>query len=75
MKKAGMLNFQHRRSWLNEECLCPPERSFGRMLQRAQVDKVASGQLPAGQNFRVAAEFAATRGTMNVASCCSSATK
>jgi hypothetical protein len=44
-------------------------------LQSVQVDKVAGGQLPADQNFRVAAEFAATGGTMNVASCCSPGTK
>ncbi len=35
------------------------------------VDKVAGGQLPADENFRVAAECRSERGHMNVASCCS----
>jgi hypothetical protein len=40
-------------------------------LQTLRVDKMAGGQLPADQNFRVAAEFAASKGSMDVASCCS----
>src|SRR3984957_10420721 len=75
MKKAGMLNSTTDVAGLVKSAFVHLKGVSDEWLQTVQVDKVAGGQLPADQNFRVAAEFAATGGTMNVASCCSPATK
>ena len=75
MKKAGMLNSSTDLPGLAKSAFVHLKGVSDEWLQTVQVDKVAGGQLPADQNFRVAAEFAATGGTMNVASCCSPATK
>src|SRR5580700_2381824 len=75
MKKAGMLNSTTDVPGLAKSAFVHLKGVSDEWLQTVQVDKVAGGQLPADQNFRVAAEFAATAGTMNVASCCSPETK
>jgi NitT/TauT family transport system substrate-binding protein len=75
MKKAGMLNSTTDVPGLVKSAFVHLKGVSDEWLQTVQVDKVAGGQLPADQNFRVAAELAATAGTMNVASCCSPATK
>jgi NitT/TauT family transport system substrate-binding protein len=75
MKKAGMLNSSTDLPGLVKNAFVHLKGVSDEWLQSVQVDKVAGGQLPADQNFRVAAEFAATGGTMNVASCCSPGTK
>jgi NitT/TauT family transport system substrate-binding protein len=75
MKKAGMLNSNTDVPDLVKSAFVHLKGVTDEWLQGVQVDKVAGGQLPADQNFRVAAEFAATGGAMNVASCCSPETK
>ena len=40
-------------------------------LQSLQVDKIAGGQVPADEDFRLKAELAANMGILNLASCCS----
>ncbi len=75
MKKAGMLNSTTDVSGLARSAFVHLEGVSDEWLQSLQVDKVAGGQLPADENFRVAAESAASGGTMNVASCCSPGTK
>jgi NitT/TauT family transport system substrate-binding protein len=75
MKKAGMLNSTTDVSGLAKSAFVHLEGVSDEWLQTLQVDKVAGGQLPADENFRVAAECAANGGTLNVASCCSPGTK
>src|SRR5580704_7445277 len=75
MKKAGMLSSATDVPGLAKSAFVHLKGVSDEWLQTVQVEKVAGGQLPADQNFRVAAEVAATGGTMNVASCCSPATK
>ena len=75
MQKAGMLKSTTDVAGLVKSAFVHLKGVSDEWLQTVQVDKVAGGQLPADQNFRVAAEFAATGGTMKVASCCSPATK
>ena len=75
MKKAGMLSSATDVPGLAKSAFVHLKGVSDEWLQTVQVDKVAGGQFPAEQNFRVAAEVAATGGTMNVASCCSPATK
>lgn len=75
MKKAGMLNSATDVSGLVKRAFVHLEGVSDEWLHTLQVDKVAGGQLPADQNFRVAAEIAANRVAMNVASCCSPGTK
>src|SRR5580693_3201918 len=71
MKAAGMLDSATDVAALAKKAFVHLDGVSDEWIQSVQVDKVAGGQLPADQNFRVAAEFAATAGTMNVASCCS----
>ena len=75
LKKAGMLSSATDVPGLAKSAFVHLKGVSDEWLQTVQVEKVAGGQLPADQNFRVAAEVAATGGTMNVASCCSPATK
>ena len=75
MKKAGMLNPTTDVPSLVKSAFVHLKGVSDEWPQSVQVDKVAGGQLPADQNFRVAAELAGTGGTMNVASCCSPETK
>ena len=75
MKIAGMLNSTTDVPGLAKNAFVHLEGVSDEWLQTVHTEKVAGGQLPADQNFRVAAEFAATGGIMNVASCCSPATK
>ena len=75
MKKAGLLNPTTDVPSLVKSAFVHLKGVSDEWLQTVQVDKVAAGQLPADQNFRVAAELAGTGGTMNVASCCSPETK
>jgi NitT/TauT family transport system substrate-binding protein len=75
MKKAGMLNSETDVSALVKRAFVHLEGVSDEWLQTLQVEKVAGGQLPADENFRVAAESAASGGMLNVASCCSPGTK
>jgi NitT/TauT family transport system substrate-binding protein len=40
-------------------------------LQSLQVDKIAGGQVPANEEFRLKVELGANRGILKLASCCS----
>jgi NitT/TauT family transport system substrate-binding protein len=77
MKNAGMLNPTTEVPDLAKRAFVRLEGVSDEWLQTLQVDKVADGQLPADQKFRVAVECAAaTQGIfLHVASCCSPGTK
>ncbi len=75
MKIAGMLNSTTDVSGLAKSAFVRLEGVSDEWLQTLQVDKVAGGQLPPDENLRVAAEFAASAGIMNVASCCAPGAK
>jgi NitT/TauT family transport system substrate-binding protein len=75
MKIAGMLNSTTDVPSLAKNAFIHLDGVSDDWLQTLQVDKVAGGQLPADENFRVAVELAASGGIVNVASCCSPATK
>ena len=75
MQKAGMLNSTTDVSGLAKNAFVHLKGVSDEWLQTLQVDKVAGGQLPADETFRVAAECAGSEGTLNVASCCSPGTK
>jgi NitT/TauT family transport system substrate-binding protein len=71
MKKAGMLNPTTDVPSLVKNAFVHLKGVSDEWLQTLQVDKVAGGQLPADQDFRVAAELAITGKPLSVASCCS----
>jgi sulfonate transport system substrate-binding protein len=75
MKTAGMLNPRTDISDLVKRAFVHLEGVSDKWLQSLQVDKLANGQLPPDQNFRVSAELAANGGIASVASCCSSEAK
>jgi NitT/TauT family transport system substrate-binding protein len=75
MKKAGMLSSTTDVPALAKSAFVHLEGVSDEWLQTLQVDKVAGGQLPPDETFRVAAEFAAGGGLMNMASCCSPGSK
>jgi NitT/TauT family transport system substrate-binding protein len=75
MKLAGMLSPATDVRSLAKSAFARLEGVSDEWLQTLQVEKVAGGQVPPDQNLRVAAECAATRGIMDVASCCSPGTK
>ncbi len=75
MKLAGMLNPTTDVSSLAKSAFAHLEGVSEEWLQTLQVDKVAGGQVAPDQDFRVAAECAATQGVLSVASCCSPETK
>jgi NitT/TauT family transport system substrate-binding protein len=71
MKKAGMLNSTTDVPGLVKNAFVHLKGVSDEWLQTLQVDKVAGGQLPVDQDFRVAAELAITGKPLSVASCCS----
>ena len=75
MKLAGMLNTTTDVSSLAKSAFAHLEGVTDEWLQTLQIDKVAGGQVAPDQDFRVAAECAATQGVLSVASCCSPETK
>jgi NitT/TauT family transport system substrate-binding protein len=75
MKTAGMLSSATDVPALVKRAFVHLEGVSDEWLQTLQVEKVAGGRLPADQNFRVAAEFAADGPAMDMASCCSPGTK
>jgi NitT/TauT family transport system substrate-binding protein len=75
MKVAGMLNPTTDVPGLAKSAFVHLEGVSDEWLRTLQVDKVAAGQVPPDQDFRVAVECAATQGILNVASCCSPGTK
>src|ERR1700719_4421142 len=75
MKLAGMLNTTTDVSSLAKSAFAHLEGVSEEWLQTLQGDKVAGGQVAPDQDFRVAAECAATQGVLSVASCCSPETK
>jgi hypothetical protein len=62
MKKAGMLSPTTDVTDLANRAFVHLKGISDDWLQSLEVDKVAGGQLPAGENFRVTAEHAARRG-------------
>src|ERR1700740_2069199 len=75
-KNAGMLNPTTDVPDLAKRAFVRLEGVSDEWLHTLQVDKVAGGQVPADQEFRVAAECAAMRvGILHFASCCSPGTK
>jgi NitT/TauT family transport system substrate-binding protein len=76
MKNAGMLKPTTDVPDLARRAFVRLEGVSDEWLHTLQVDKVAGGQVPADQEFRVAAECAAMRvGILHLASCCSPGTK
>jgi NitT/TauT family transport system substrate-binding protein len=75
MKGAGMLNATTDAHRLATRAFVHLDGVSDEWLQTLQVDKVAGGQLAPDADFRVAAECAASQGTLNVASCCAPGSK
>src|SRR6516164_1487185 len=75
MKRAGMLNPTTDVPTLAKSAFVHLEGVSDEWLQSLQVEKLAGGQLPADQKSRVLAECAGAGVILNVASCCSPATK
>jgi NitT/TauT family transport system substrate-binding protein len=75
MKSAGMLNPGTDVSDLAKRAFVHLEGVSDEWLQTLREDKVAGGQVPPDEEQRVAAECAASHGTLSVASCCSAETK
>jgi NitT/TauT family transport system substrate-binding protein len=75
MQSAGMLSPSTDISDLAKRAFVHLDGVSDEWLQTLQVSKVAGGQVPPDEDLRVAAECAATQGTLKVASCCSPETK
>jgi NitT/TauT family transport system substrate-binding protein len=75
MKLAGMLSPTTDVSKLAKRAFVHLEGVSDEWLQTVQVEKLAGGQVSPDQNLRVAAELAATQGTLQIASCCLPETK
>ena len=75
MKRAGMLNPTTDVPTLAKSAFVHLEGVSDEWLRSLQVEKLAGGQLPPDQKSRVLAECAGAGVILNVASCCSPATK
>jgi NitT/TauT family transport system substrate-binding protein len=75
MRSAGMLNPTTDISALAKKAFVHLEGVSDDWLKTLQTARVAGGQMPADEEFRVVAECAATQGNVNIASCCSPGTK
>jgi sulfonate transport system substrate-binding protein len=75
MKRAGMLNPTTDVPTLAKSAFVHLEGVSDEWLQSLQVEKLAGGQLPPDQKSRVLAECAGAGVLLNLASCCSPATK
>ena len=75
MKRAGMLNPTTDVPTLAKSAFVHLEGVSDKWLQSLQVERLAGGQLPPDQKSRVLAECAGAGVILNVASCCSPATK
>ena len=75
MKRAGMLNPTTDVPTLAKSAFVHLEGVSDKWLQSLQVEKLAGGQLPHDQKSRVLAECAGAGVILNLASCCSPATK
>jgi NitT/TauT family transport system substrate-binding protein len=75
MKRAGMLNPTTDVPTLAKSAFVHLEGVSDEWLRSLQVEKLAGGQLPPDQKSRVLAECAGSGVILNVASCCSPATK
>ena len=75
MKRAGMLNATTDVPNLAKSAFVHLEGVSDEWLQSLQVEKLAGGQLPPDQKSRVLAECAGAGVILNLASCCSPATK
>jgi NitT/TauT family transport system substrate-binding protein len=75
MKRAGMLNPTTDVPTLAKSAFVHLEGVSDEWLQSLQVEKLAGGQLPPDQKSRVLAECAGAGVILNLASCCSPATK
>src|SRR6516225_410078 len=75
MKRAGMLNATTDVPTLAKSAFVHLEGVSDKWLQSLQVEKLAGGQLPPDQKSRVLAECAGAGVILNLASCCSPATK
>jgi len=70
MKVAGMLNATTDIPTLTKRAFVHLDGITDEWIQNLQVDKVADGQIPPDQEFRLAAELAAQRTPMVIATCC-----
>jgi NitT/TauT family transport system substrate-binding protein len=75
MKRTGMLNPTTDVPTLAKNAFVHLEGVSDEWLQTLQVERLAGGQLPPDQKSRVLAECAGAGVILNVASCCSPATK
>ena len=75
MKAYGMLNASTDAPALAKRAFVHLDGVTDEWIQSLQVDKVAGGQVPPDQAIRLAAELAAQRGPMVVASCCAPASE
>jgi NitT/TauT family transport system substrate-binding protein len=75
MKRAGMLNATTDVPTLAKSAFVHLEGVSDKWLQSLQVERLAGGQLPPDQKSRVLAECAGAGVILNLASCCSPATK
>ena len=75
MKVAGMLDPTTDVPALAKKAFVQLEGVSDEWLQTLEVNKVAGGQVPPDEEFRVKAELAANEGTLDVASCCSPGSK
>ena len=71
MKTAGMLDQTTDVAGLAKKAFVRLDGVSDEWLQSLQVDKIAGGQVPADEEFRLKAELAANVGILNLASCCS----
>jgi NitT/TauT family transport system substrate-binding protein len=71
MKKAGMLDPSTDVPGLVKKAFVQLDGVSDQWLQSFSVEKVAGGQVPPDEDFRVKAELAANGGILNLASCCS----
>jgi hypothetical protein len=72
---AGMLNSSTDVAELPTNSFVHPDVVSDEWLRTLHPEKVPGGQAAFGQEFRVAAECAASWGNVNIASCCSAETK
>ena len=71
MKTAGLLDPATDVAGLAKKAFVHLDGVSDEWLQSLQVDKIAGGQVPADEDFRLKAELAANMGILNLASCCS----
>jgi NitT/TauT family transport system substrate-binding protein len=71
MKAAGLLDPTTDVAGLAKKAFVHLDGVSDEWLRSLQVDKIAGGQVPTDEDFRLKAELAANLGNSNLASCCS----